>query len=257
MNNINFIPEGFQLISSNKDTCIIETANLDIEHEPHSIISDNTTKFITELKTYDSSLKVICASFKLLGLKEEYEIVKEMRRVVKDILSIKMIKNGELNFDISNLDNPRQRKAIASSLFSCVSLAANTKHYALAFAPESLQESITDTVLETFDILNMAVSPLKLAYKLSSFDVALRDRLNFEGSSEELKLKNITLIKSGIEVGRELVKTGVLLTGVAYPAIPVGLAITGAVSGSMGLYLGYTTCHAENKKAQNTSESIV
>jgi hypothetical protein len=256
----NFIPHNCEAKLDN-DAWIIELGTPSenkLEENSSCLNSIKAVNFISELKTYDSALAVISSSCKLLGLKDEYELVKEMRDLVKYIISIKTVRNGEIDYNLAALvSNPRDRKKAVSSFYTTTSLVTNTVNYVLDIVPESIQENIPDIAFDALNIFNTVVSPLKLAYKLSSLDVALRERFNCKGNSEERKLKNMILLKSGIDAGKELLKTGVLVTGASSSAIPIGLAAAGAISGGIGLYVGYHACGKKKESRSSEEESPV
>lgn len=75
--------------------------------------------------------------------------------------------------------------------------------------------------------------------KMSGFEASVRDRMAFKGSDEEMSMKNYLVLRSGIEVVREVVKTGLYVIRMSNPMLDTAISVAGASSGVIGMYLTY------------------
>lgn len=206
--------------------------------------TDKLSKIILDLKTYDSSLKILSNMFKTLTMKSEASLVKKVRGYVKYLQGVQSVKDGKLNFDINNLtESAVKRREGIGSVFTASDLLSNS----LAFASEGLKSGIfTEYVSDYKENLEMIASlagmpstSLKLLYKLSSFHAALEGQAKVDQA--KMHIQNVVVLRSGIEAMREVTKMALLLTGYSHPIIATTLAITGIATGAAGLYLTFNS----------------
>jgi hypothetical protein len=224
-----------------------------------SIFSEKTINFATDLKTYDSALKSLAGTCKLCHLEGTADHVKQVRKIVKYVLGVKAINNGEINYKLKDLtQGARERKSVIGSLFTTAGIISDTAHIIqwlnIPGYNDLLEKSLAGLAM---NVVDNTIMPLKFMYKLSSFDTAVRERIAFKGSPEAAHMKNIAVLKSGIEVSRELTKFVVLAAGVSNPIIPTALAAGGVVSGGLGLYLNYNSTPKKQKESVSATESMV
>jgi hypothetical protein len=198
--------------------------------------TDQLSKILLNLKTYDSSLKILSNMFKILGMKEEFFVVKKIRGIEKYLQSMRTVVSGKTTFDISKLNaSAFQRKEWISSVFTVSGLLSDT----LEFVSKELKDGkFTDyignygTTCERISSLAMnSSSSLKLLYKLSSLEANIKNQ----------HIQTILVLRSGLEAIREVTKIAILLSGYSHPMIATTLAVTGIVSGSAGLYLMFNS----------------
>lgn len=198
--------------------------------------TDQLSKILLDLKTYDSSLKILSNMFKILGMKEEFFVVKKIRGIEKYVQSMQTATSGKMTFDIAKLNaSATQRKEWISSVFTVSGLLSDT----LEFISKELKDGRFTDYIGNYGtsceiISSVAInssSSLKLLYKLSSLEANIKNQ----------HIQNILILRSGLEAMREVTKMAVLLSGYSHPMIATTLAITGIVSGSAGLYLMFKT----------------
>lgn len=198
--------------------------------------TDQLSKILFDLKTYDSSLKILSNMFKVLGMKEEFFVVKKIRGIEKYLQSMRTATSGKMTFDMNKLNaSAAQRKEWISSVFTVSGLLSDT----LEFISKELKDGRFTDYIGNYGtacekISSVAInssSSLKLLYKLSSLEANIKNQ----------HIQNILVLRSGLEAMREVTKMAILLSGYSHPMITTTLAITGIVSGSAGLYLMFNS----------------
>lgn len=203
--------------------------------------SEKMLDFIFTLKTSDSALKVLSNGAKLCGQKGAVKKFKSLRDFVKYVSGCKTISEGKFTINPEGLlSSYKERKDCINSYFTLLGVGADSlegvQNAGEALLPENF---ISEYIGYAVPYASLPLCALKTASKLSSFETALRDRLGAKPNGIDLTTKNIILIRAGMEASRELAKIGVILTSATNPLLVTGIAVTGVVTGCIGLYLNY------------------
>jgi len=247
-------------LTGHSDSHLIDI--LDQDQTPQHYDFEKLNNFISQLKAYDQSLKVLKGVFKMNGMKQALNATKELRNFVKYIGAANSLHSDSNPTDelfsiqiMNQLKDPTAFKKMTETVSNMYSIISQSTAYleqtgALEFAITHMHQNYAAIKPHLSNFLSAVAFPqneIILLCKIAS----LRSTIQYWQKDEpntSLTKKNLVLLRNSLETARSIVKVGTHLTGYDHPYLRTALTVSSIFTGTLGAYFIYNDQRNDKKQ---------